>query len=179
MNTHLHVLEAYTNLYACWKNVQLGQQLKKLILIFLDKIINKNNHLDLFFDECWTIKSSVISFGHDIEASWLLQEAAEVLEDQALIERTKDVALNLVHAVEREGMTEQGALINEIHGNGSRDTDIHWWPQAEALVGYINAWQISNNESYFDSVNKLWTFIKTHVVDAKGEWHWRLNQHNQ
>ncbi len=179
MNTHLHVLEAYSNLYTCWKNAQLGQQLKKLILIFLDKIINKDNHLDLFFDDHWKVKSSIISFGHDIEASWLLQEAAEVLEDPILIKRTKEAALKIVHVVENDGMTEQGALINEVHGNGSRDTDIHWWPQAEALVGFVNAWQITQDESYLIKTDKLWSFIKEHVVDANGEWHWRLNESNK
>lgn len=178
MNTHLHVLEAYTNLYACWKNVQLRQQLKKLIAIFLDKILNKNNHLDLFFDDRWAVKSSVISFGHDIEASWLLQEAAEVLEESVLIERTKYAALRLVQVVEKQGMTEQGTLINETHADGSYDTDIHWWPQAEALVGFVNAWQISNDESYLSRTDKLWSFIKDYMVDEKGEWHWRLDKNS-
>ena len=179
MNTHLHVLESYTNLYACWKNSQLGQQLKRLIIIFLDKIINKDHHLHLFFDDHWKVKSSVISFGHDIEASWLLQEAAEILDDPILIDRTKDAAIKIVRAVEDQGMTEQGALINEIHEDGSRDTDIHWWPQAEALVGFVNAWQITGDESYLAKTDTLWSFIKNHVIDSQGEWHWRLNKNNQ
>ena len=179
MNTHLHVLEAYSNLYACWKNSQLGQQLKKLVLIFLDKIINEHSHLDLFFDDYWKVKSSIISFGHDIEASWLLQEAAEVLEDPILLKRTKEAARKIVQAVENEGMTEQGTLINEIHGDGSRDTDIHWWPQAEALIGFVNVWQITQDESYLIKADKLWSFIKAYVVDTDGEWHWRLNKNNK
>lgn len=179
MNTHLHVLEAYTNLYACWKNALLRQQLEKLILIFLEKIINTNNHLDLFFDDDWNVKSSVISFGHDIEASWLLQEAAEVLGDEALVHRTRAAALKLVRAVDQEGLNEAGAIINEIHGDGSRDTDIHWWPQAEALVGYVNAWQISHDDAYLSRASGLWSFIRKHVVDEQGEWHWRLNEQYQ
>ena len=178
MNTHLHVLEAYTNLYACWKNTQLGNQLEKLIRIFLDKMINKHDHLDLFFDDDWNVKSGTISFGHDIEASWLLKEAAEILGDEELIRETKAVALKLVRSVEREGLNAHGALINEIHGDGSRDTDIHWWPQAEALVGFVNAWQINGNEQDLARTLTLWEFIKQHVVDVKGEWHWRLSDAN-
>ena len=180
MNTHLHVLEAYTNLYTCWKNTQLGNQLKKLILIFLDKILNKDNHLQLFFDEHWNVKSSKISFGHDIEASWLLQEAAEVVGDAILVKRTKDASVKIVQAVENDGgLTEQGALINEIESDGSRDTDIHWWPQAEALVGFVNAWEITRDESYLIKADRLWAFIKAYVVDAEGEWHWKLNERNK
>lgn len=178
MNTHLHVLEAYTNLYACWKNAQLAQQLEKLILIFLEKIANRNNHLDLFFDDDWNVKSSVISFGHDIEASWLLQEAAEVLGNPALISRSKDMALELVQAVNQEGLNPQGALINEIHADGSKDTDLHWWPQAEALVGYINAWQITHDQHYLINAQSVWRFIKQYLIDSQGEWHWRVTEKN-
>lgn len=178
MNTHLHVLEAYTTLYACWKNAQLAQQLEKLILIFLEKITNRNNHLDLFFDDDWNVKSSVISFGHDIEASWLLQEAAEVLGNPTLISRSKDMALKLVQAVNQEGLNPQGALINEIHADGSKDTDLHWWPQAEALVGYINAWQITHDQHYLINAQSVWRFIKQYLIDSQGEWHWRVTEKN-
>ncbi len=81
MNTHLHVLEAYTNLYCCWKDEKLHHQLHNLILVFCDQIIDTEFHFQLFFDEHWNIKNHPISYGHDVEGSWLLYEAAEVLGD--------------------------------------------------------------------------------------------------
>ena len=85
-NTHLHILEAYTSLYKVWKDKELAGKLRNLTNIFVDKIIDrKSNHLNLFFDEDWVSKSHLISYGHDIEASWLVYEAAEVLEDQRII----------------------------------------------------------------------------------------------
>jgi cellobiose epimerase len=175
MNTHLHVLEAYTNLHRCWKNSLVERQLSRLILIFLDKIIDQKNHLQLFFDEKWNVKSSVVSFGHDIEASWLLVEAAAELGDKALLERVQAKSLQLVKAVESEGLSTDGAVFNEIMEDGSLDKDIHWWQQAEAMVGFFQAWELTGDESYLKKVRALWLFIQQHVVDRKhGEWLWLL-----
>lgn len=85
MNTHLHILEPYTNLYRVWKDEHLEQQLRNLINLFTDKILNKDTfHLQLFFNDDWQSKYPIVSYGHDIEASWLLHEAALVTGDQSL-----------------------------------------------------------------------------------------------
>jgi mannobiose 2-epimerase len=96
MNTHLHVLEAFTNLYRIWPDYKLKEEIKELIHIFLDHIISKeHNHLDLFFDDEWKSKSRIISYGHDIEASWLLPEAAEVIDDKVLLRQVNHRSLML------------------------------------------------------------------------------------
>ncbi|NBW34865.1 MAG: N-acyl-D-glucosamine 2-epimerase [Cytophagia bacterium] len=178
MNTHLHVLEAYTNLLRCWKNAKLERQLIKLITLFSTTIINKQHHLQLFFDDNWQVKSDIISFGHDIEASWLLVEAATETMDQLLIQQTKEQAVKIVNAVINEGLNAHGALINEIH-HGKPDTDLHWWPQAEAMVGFHEAYHITGDHQYLNRLETLWHFIKSNIVDREnGEWHWRLTEDN-
>jgi mannobiose 2-epimerase len=113
MNTHLHILEAYTNLYRVWKNDELKKQFKNLIEIFLNKIVNqKTYHLDLFFDENWVCKSTIYSYGHDIEASWLLEEAAIVLGDVELLKKVRIVSLKIADAA-AEGEQQNGSIINE------------------------------------------------------------------
>ena len=113
MNTHLHILEAYTNLYRIWEDEKLNKQLKNLVNLFLDKIIDpRTNHLNLFFDEDWNCKSSLISYGHDIEASWLLHEAAHVSGDKTLLAKVKDVAVRIAKAA-AEGLQNDGSLIYE------------------------------------------------------------------
>jgi cellobiose epimerase len=172
MNTHLHVLEAYTNLYRCWQDPMLAAQLRNLIELFRDRIINVDVHFGLFFDEQWNVKSKEISFGHDIEGSWLLHEAAEVLGDRLLIEETSQIAVRMVDTAIAQGLDRDGGLMNEAH-----DTDKHWWPQAEALVGLINAWQLTGNQNYFDKTLKVWDFIQNQLIDRKnGEWFWRVNR---
>lgn len=177
MNTHLHVLEAYTNLYRVWKDDSLKQQLRALILLFLDKIIHPlSGHLQLFFDEHWIPRSTLISFGHDIEASWLLVEAARVLDDKDMLERVKVVAVYLAQAAS-EGLQPDFSLINERDElKGHLDNNRDWWPQAEAMVGYFNAYQLEHNEIYAHRVLHLWEYIKKYIIDHQGgEWFWSAN----
>lgn len=180
MNTHLHVLEAYTNLYRCWPDAGLQAQLRNLIVVFRDKIINPQGHFDLFFDEQWQVRSHEISFGHDIEGSWLLCEAADVLGDPMLLHEIQQLALVLVDKTIAEGLDHDGGLMHEANARGVCDTDKHWWPQAEALVGLVNAWQISGRTHYLVLARKVWEFIGRHLIDREqGEWFWRVNRFGQ
>lgn len=177
MNTHLHVLEAYTNLYRVWKDPALEKQLKNLIIVFRDKIVNKNFHFDLFFNEHWQVQSREISFGHDIEGSWLMHEAAEVLGDKRLLHEMERLAVTMADTSLREGLDADGGLMNEAGPDGHKDTDKHWWPQAEAIVGYVNAWQLTGDTRYMEKAEKVWSFVKQHLIDSKnGEWFWRTDR---
>lgn len=175
MNTHLHVLEAYTNLYRVWKNEGLKNQLENLIGLFQEKFIDKSGHFHLFFDEEWNLKSKTYSYGHDIEGGWLLLEAAEVCENEELIASCKKDAIALTNGA-LEGMDEDGGLMNEGDLHGVEDTDKHWWPQAEALVGLVNAFEISGVEIYLRHAEKNWEFIENNLIDTDGEWHWMVNR---
>lgn len=177
MNTHLHIIEAYANLYTIWKNEQLERAIHQLLNNFKQHIINPiNSHLNLFFNEKWQIKSTSISFGHDIEAAWLLLEAAESINCKQQIEDFKAIALQITKA-STKGLNDDGALWYEFDPiNQHLTKEIHWWPQAEAMVGFFNAWQISKDETYLTNSLKTWSFIKNHLVDTKnGEWFWGLN----
>lgn len=180
MNTHLHILEPYTNLYRCWPNPILGDSIRQLIRVFLDRIIDQASaHYNLFFGMDWTVKSTAISYGHDIEGSWLLCEAADVIGDAELTKEVRDMAVRMVEATLKEGTDLDGSLFNERDGK-HLDTDKHWWPQAEALVGYINAWQLTANKKYLDEAEKVWVFIDRHLIDHEfGEWFWRTDAHGE
>ena len=142
MNTHLHILEPYTNLYRVWKDEDLRKQLANLINVFLDKILDKQtNHLNLFFDEDWNNKYQIVSYGHDIEASWLLHEAALVLDDKTILDKVEKV-VPLIAKAAGEGLQPDGSLIYEFdRATGHKDFDRHWWVQAETVVGYLNIYQ--------------------------------------
>ena len=177
MNTHLHILEAYTNLYRIWKNEELAKQLKNLIDIFLNKIINsKTYHLDLFFDENLECKSTLFSYGHDIEAAWLLEEAAVVLGNVEVLKKVRDVALKVADAA-AEGVQPNGSIVNEKNSaTGHVDTNCDWWPQAEAMVGFFSAYELSKDEAYAMKTLAAWEFIKANIVDTEeGEWHWSVS----
>lgn len=178
MNTHLHILEAYTNLYRTWDDSHLLEQIKNLIRLFFDRIIDPETfHFRLFFDENWISRDSTISFGHDIEGSWLIQEAAQVTGDEELITRSRENAVRMVDQVMHEGFDEDGGLFYEAAGKDILDTDKHWWPQAEALVGLVNAWQNTANPIYLEQTFRVWNYIKNHMIDKKnGEWFFKLSK---
>lgn len=172
MNTHLHVLEAYTNLYHIAPEVNIRRSIVQLLNDFTGYIIDrKSSHLHLFMDEDWNVKGNIISYGHDIEATWLLLEAAEVIDDQELIETMKVNAVKMADAA-AEGLDADGGLWHE-RETGHLVREKHWWPQAEAMVGFVNAWQLTQNEKYLQWALRTWEFIKQHIIDKhNGEWFW-------
>lgn len=177
MNTHLHVLEAYTTLYDVWPNAHLGMQIRKLINNFTAHIIDtKSFHLILFFDEDWRAKSDTISYGHDIEASWLLLEAAEVLHDPELILQIKKLSVKIAEA-SAKGINADGSMNYEYEpAKNLLVAERHWWVQAEALVGFYNSWQISGDPQFLKRVLNAWAFTRRYIIDRKnGEWFWGID----
>ncbi len=178
MNTHLHVMEAFTNLYRVWQNKNIESRLADVIRIFLNHIIDPDSfHFHLFFDEAWRPKSDKISFGHDIEGSWLLVDAASVLGDSQLLDQTQQIAVKMAAAVLEKAPDKDGGIFYEGQGNRITDPDKHWWPQAEAVVGFINAYELSGEATFARAAIKTWSFIEKHIIDKKnGEWFWRVSR---
>ena len=180
MNTHLHILEAYTNLYRIWPNELLLSQIRSLLKIFSDKIIDtETGHLGLFFDEQWNLKSNVISFGHDIEASWLLQEAAELIKNEDLNNEIRTqcekLSVNALQALDAYG----GMWYEKNEKDSVWVKEKHWWVQAEAMAGFVNAWQQTGEEKFINKALEIWQFIKQHIKDNQyGEWIWGVDENN-
>jgi len=172
MNTHLHVLEAYTLLYKVWPDAGLRKQLRSVIDIFLDKIIDRKTwHEQLFFTIEWENLEHIDSYGHDMELSWLIFEAAEVLNDELLIDQIKTIALNLVDTQMKEGWNPDGSMLYE-RENGQIKGGLEWWPQAESVIAFFNAWQISGDQKYLDASVKTWEWINNNLIDTEyGGWY--------
>ncbi len=179
MNTHLHILESYTNLLRIWPNERLREKTAALIRIFPDKIIDHHtHHFNLFFANDWTVRSSIVSFGHDIEGAWLLYEAAKVVEDKQLIAEVSDNLAQMVDATLADGCDSDGSVFNEKDTlSGHLDDDKHWWMQAEAMVGLAYAWKTTGEDIYRNQLQKVWHFIRTSMIDrVNGEWFWRVDK---
>ena len=172
MNTHLHVLEAYTNLYRVWKSEELKESLKALLEDVMDRIVDNHTwSFRLFFEKDWTPCAEITSYGHDIEGSWLIHEAAEALGDHALLEKAGKTAVNMAESVLENGVDKKfGGIFNEMHGT-ILDDNKDWWPQAEAVVGFFNAWQLTRKGVFLDEALKTWKFIDMYIADRNnGEW---------
>lgn len=176
MNTHLHIIEPYTNLYRAWKNEHLKTSIGELIKTFTDKIIDaKTGHCSLFFDMDWTVQSETVSYGHDIEGAWLLREAATEIGDRQCIELVNPAATKLVLATLNEGVDTNGGLFYESENN-TIDTDRHWWPQAEAMVGFFDEYVLTGKEQFLEAAINSWNCIKNEILCSEGEWLGRVNQ---
>jgi len=173
MNTNLHVLEAYTNLVRAGADKRAHKALEALLHITLDKIVNRDFHFELFFDMDWNSLTKNISYGHDIEGSWLLYEAALAIGDESLISKVKQTALSIAEVTYNAAIdSKNGGLISGCDAAGKNYVKKEWWTQAEAVVGFYNAYELSGEQKYFDAADSIWGYIQKHFVDhTNGEWH--------
>ena len=202
-NTHLHIIEPYTNLLRCLQEmhaqescdyvpvlgsvlpigvsvpmetmISVEASLRNIIGIFTDRILNpETHHLDLFFEMDWTRGAGHLeSYGHDIECSWLMHEAALVLGDEKVLRKVEDI-VRLVAKASEKGLRPDGSMIHEANlDTGRADDDLHWWVQAENVVGWFNIWQHFGDEEAFERAERCWTYIKEQLIDwENGEWYW-------
>ena len=177
MNNHLHVLEAYTNLYRVWPEPRVAERLRELIGLFLTWILDvRTKHLHHFFDEQWNVRSNTYTFGHDIEASWLLCEAAKELGDENVLQRVRALAVQMVEAAFDEGFSADGGLCYEGKDGKIVNAGHESWPQAEALVGFLTAFEISRDGKFLAAALRVWDYIDHKIADrVHGEWFWRIN----
>ena len=173
MNTHLHVMEAYTTLLRVWRDAELAARQNDLLEVTMDRIVDgATGHFKLFFDKQWNSLSDHVSFGHDIEGSWLLFEAAEVLGDPVLLACARKAAVRMAEAVCDEGLDKDGSLFYERNSKGEFvDPNKHWWAQAEAVVGFYNAWKLSGQARFRQAAERAWSYIEARIIDKEhGEW---------
>ena len=174
-NTHLHIMEPYTNLLRVWPSERLRLSLRNIIRIFLNCILNREtHHLDLFFENDWTRGGGHLeSYGHDIECSWLMHEAAIVLGDKDLLAEMEPVVRMVARASEK-GLQPDGSMQHEANlDTGHVDDDQQWWVQAEAVVGFLNLFQHFSDRAALDKALRCYDYIQHNLVDREhGEWYW-------
>ena len=126
----------------------------------------------MFFNQAWQSHNRTISYGHDIEGSWLLSEAVEVLGEASLQAEVSRVVIQMAEAVYQEAREEDGAIIYEAEPGGKRYDFREWWAEAEAVVGFYNAYQLSGVEKYLQASMRAWEYIENFLVDkVHGEWY--------
>ncbi len=182
MNTHLHVLEAYTTLYKISEDAEVKEALENLTTLFLEKFYYpKNQHFQLFFDKQWNREGNIVSYGHDIEAIWLIMEAAKASGNEDLVKKAEKIAVPVAETFLKEAYIPKKGVINEKDLNsGKTDMDRHWWPQAEAMVGLNYAWNISGKKEFKNAIFDIWDYTKEHIIDHEnGEWFFRVDENNR
>lgn len=175
MNNHLHIIEAFANLQKISPSPEVEASCKRVLRTIADRIILPDTpRFGLFYDMDWHLIDEVVSPGHDIEGSWLLFEAAEIIGDKALESEFKALAVDMAELVLQTGIdTADNGVNYDFHEGKEPDRDKHWWPQAEGVVGFFNAYELSGDKRYLNTALKLWDYIKDNIVDRQnGEWLW-------
>jgi len=177
MNTALHILEAYTELYRVSGDERVKDKLCEILDTFADKIYNPElKRLEVFFDEKYNSIIDLHSYGHDIEASWLLDLATTVLnipEYEQKIGIITSVLADKIYGRAFDGHS----VLNECE-KGIDNTHRVWWIQSEAIVGFVNAYERSADIRYLDGARNVWKYIKDNLVDKRpgSEWFWEVDE---
>lgn len=180
MNTTLHLIEAYTELYLADHNEKVLERLKFQLDITYDKIFDKDgDKLLVFFDKNLDVIGDIYSYGHDIEATWLIDRAAEVMGDKAYIEKFAGMNKRIVRKIADTAYDKAtGSLLNESE-NGVVNTWRIWWVQAETVVGFLNGYQKGyGGKEYLEIAENVWQYIKEHIIDKRegGEWYSQVDE---
>ncbi len=175
MNTNLHLLEAFSALYLATGLPRVREALESLLEVFEKRLLVTPEHLGLYFDRDWKNLTDHVSYGHDVEASWLMTEAAQILWGPELPLEKKQIYSRVARKSLEVILTNGGSLPNELH-SGRLDTDRIWWVQAEAIVGMVNGWELTANEEFLVAAESVWAFVERFLVDRnRGEWFWLVD----
>ena len=173
MNTHLHLIEAYTGLLRVLRTPEQIAKVRQHLNIMLDKVYDSEiHHFKMFFRDDWSWTTPEISYGHDIEGTWLMTETAEVLGEKDTEEKSAPKCLAMAAACLEESILPDGSMIYEYNPvTRYINTNRSWWVQAETVVGFLNAWQMSGEQRFLDASLKAFEYIDLFVVDHEyGEW---------
>ena len=177
MNTLLHVFEGYAGLYQASPSSPVEQALRRILKIYAEKIYDpKLRRQTVFFDAHYNSLLDLHSYGHDIESSWLIDWGCGLLGDEQLSRSIGAInsvlADEILHTAYRDH-----SVCNEAE-NGKVDTTRVWWVQAEAILGFVNAWKKEPQRTeYRDAAADIWHYIETVMVDKRpgSEWFWSVD----
>lgn len=182
MNTLLHVFEAYTELYRVSPDEITGARLRFMLDLFADRVYNPTlGRQEVFFDKNWNTLLDLYSYGHDIEAAWLIDRGLSVLDDAAYKAKIAPITARITENI-YERAFDGHSLLNEAE-HGVPDPTRVWWVQAETVVGFVNAWQKCQEgaprEKWLDAAQAVWAYIQQNLIDSRdgSEWFWAVDEH--
>ncbi len=171
MNTLLHLLESYTALLEAEYFSDVEASVLEILRLFKTHVYDPQRKIcKVFFDMDYNSIIDLESYGHDIEASWLISRACDVLKDRNIKDEMMPVITGLAEGALEHGIDEQDHAMNNECENGVFDSKKVWWVQAEAVTGFMNAYELTGDEDYLEASDMIWNYIRDNVVGEHGEW---------
>ena len=175
MNTHLHALEALALMARLDADPAPRAVLATLLRLVLDRFLSiDKTHSHSFLTERLVPLPGPISYGHDIEACWLIEAAADALADPRIKVEARTAVATLARATIAAGQMDDGSFILERQADGTLNSWRIWWVQAEALVGIVNEAERSGVPGDWERAERLWRYISAHMRDPAGDWYYRV-----
>lgn len=173
MNTLLHILEAYTELYRVTDDARTYDLLRAILYrLNTDVYDEENKFLRVFFDNDYNSIIDLQSYGHDIEASWLIYRSLEILQDEILYEKYTPMVLQLADTTIKAMFIDGRSMPYECE-KGKINTNRVWWTQAEAIIGFYNANSIDHKrKDYLEASEAIWEFTKDKMIDSRENGCW-------
>ena len=171
MNTLLHVVEAYTELHRACPDGQVMIAAVEGLNQLLDRIYNPaKRRMEVFFDEDFRPILDMQSYGHDIEGSWLIWDAAEYFLRAVGREAWRKMCLDLLESATKRAFTDHGLHYEVV--DGIVNTTRAWWPQAETMLGFEFGWRETKDPMWLKRMRIQWDYIRRATVDARegSEW---------
>jgi cellobiose epimerase len=174
LGTHLHMLEAYVKRFEVLKDTSCKAKIENLLELILTHFIDDRT-FEVFhqFDNNWQALPNENWLGHNMELSWIICKAAREIRNEILFKRCSQVAVELCNqAIEQGFDTQYGGMFNRFDKKELIITDKEWWPQAESVVAFLNAYRITTDKKYLSYAIRLLEYIDNIFSDSiEGEWY--------
>lgn len=177
MNTLLHITEAYTELYRVDRNERVKERLMSALRKIHDEVYDESTHiLGVYFDKEMKSVGDVYSYGHDIEATWLIDRTLDEIGEFDYAEKLKSMNEKIIESVLASAY-DNGVIFNQSIDKKVDKTRV-WWIQCESVIGFLNAYMRSGKEKYLSAVYAIWEKIKDSFIDTRegGEWFYSLGE---
>jgi len=168
-----HLCQAYEQLYRATNDPIVGKALREFSEYICETLYDPEYRcFKGFMDKEGNRLGTRQSFGHDCEISYLAMDIAELVGDDELISKTKDVCKAVLKQVLENDFDSYGSLFNGGDlATGQREESRVWWAQAEAVTAMLCGYELTGDTAYLDACMKQLEYIEKYFVDRKdGDW---------
>ena len=174
LGTHLHMLEAYTKFIEVTGDLIYLRRVENLLDILLNHFVDlKEGLVYQLFDDKWKLQSNENWIGHNLEAAWIILQAARLVKKSEYLDKSINALIILSeNAIEKGFDTKYGGMINRFVGEEALSTDKEWWPQAEAVIAFLHSYRQNQDKKFLSYAIRLLEYIDNTFSDhVNGEWY--------
>ena len=175
MDTHLHLMEAYTNLHKAKADPAVARSLRQCVEALRSRFLRPSGALYQNLQLTWEPTADTSDrFGDEGECVWMMAEAAAQLGDEAYTAQVMEAVRAMADNIVAVGYDkDHGGVYDRLNADGSMSTDKLWWEESEAATGLLYAYALFGEERFARGALGIWDFMRTYFLNADDEWNWK------